>query len=149
MKLFVVLVSIFVAAFQDVPFKAKDEFELKLDYQFKPRPKTEAVEMTVTTSRNTPLPFLSIQLNVLTVLDDEYRVRIVDGKGNVLGTKVLAKGRSLKFDVGYTDDVKDRVSSDRYIINFHGKDKKINRNIVIRFDTDGGYFVNDEQRGRI
>lgn len=147
MKL-LVIISLFAFAIQDTPFKANEEFELKLDFQFKPRPKTGAVEMNASMG-STPLPFLSMQLNVLLVRDDEYRVRIVDSRGNVLANKLLGKSKSLNFDIGYTDDVKDQVSADKYFVNFYGKDKKLNRNIVIRFDPEGGYFVNGEQRGRI
>ncbi len=148
MKLLAVFISLFAFAIQDTPFKSNEEFELKLDFQFKPRPKTGAVEMRADIG-TTPLPFLSMQLNVLLVRDDEYRVRIVDGRGNVLGNRVLGKSTSLKFDIGYTDDVKDQVSADKYFINFYGKDKTLNRNIIIRFDREGTYYVNDEQRGRI
>lgn len=148
MKVVVLFVSLFVFGFQETPFKPNEEFELTLDFQFRPRPKTGAVEMKPNTGI-TPLPYLGMQLNVLLVRDDEYRIRIVDGRGNVLGSKVLSKGASMKFDIGYLDDVKDGVTADKYFINFHGKDKKVNRCISIRFGPDGSYFVNEEQRGRM
>jgi hypothetical protein len=148
MKFVAVFLSLFFFGFQNTPFKAKEEFELKLDFQFRPRPKSDAVEMKANTG-STPLPYLSMQLNVLRVRDDEYRVRIVDNRGNVLTSKMLSKSTSVKFDIGYTDDVKDHVTADKYFVNFYGKDKKLNRQIAIRFDADGAYFVNEEQRGRI
>ena len=148
MKFAIAFVSLFVFGFQEAPFKAKEEFELMLDFQFRARPKSDAVEMKANTG-TTPLPYLSMQLNVLLVRDDEYRVRIVDSRGNVLNSKVLSKGTSLKFDIGYTDDIKDHVTADKYFVNFYGKDKKLNRHIAIRFDSDGAYYVNEEQRGRI
>lgn len=134
--------------FQDIPFKAKEEFELILDFQFRPRPKTTG-KVDFGNTSNTPLPHLSMKLNVLKVLDDEYRVRVQDGRGNVLSSKQLSRDTSVDFELGYTDDLKDGVASHRYYIRFYDRQKDLRRQIVISFDEDGRYKVNDEVRGKI
>lgn len=140
-----ICVSLFA---QDIPFKEKDEFELILDLQFRPRPKTDKVDFSGTHS-TMPLPFLSMKLNVLKVLEDEYRVRIQDVRGNMLNSKQLSRSASIEFELGYTDDLKDGVASNKYYIRFIDRRKNLKRQIVITFDEDGTYRVNGEVRGKI
>jgi hypothetical protein len=65
--LWVGIISIFL--FQDqTPYKANDEFELKLDLQFKPRPKPEnKIELDHRTLPNSGMnaPYLYLHLKVL------------------------------------------------------------------------------------
>ncbi len=147
MKLLIISVCLLFLA-QEIPLKAKEEFELTLDFQFKPRPKTDKVEFSSTQS-NSPLPYLSMRLNVLKVLEDEYRVKVQDGRGNVLTSKLLSRATSIAFDLGYTDDLKDGVAAHRYYVRFYNREKDIVRQITINFDKDGTYKVNDEVRGKL
>jgi hypothetical protein len=142
---FIVIFSVFL----EIPFKPKEEFELLLDFQFKTRPQVETVNLTAHGNTHTPLPFLSVKLNVLTIRDDEFRIRVEDPSKKVIATKMLSKGNSIKFDLGYTDDLKDQTTSQRYTIHFLGKDKILKRKIEIQFDQDGMFYVNGEKRGKI
>ncbi len=133
---------------QDIPYKAKDEFELILDFEFKPRPRTDKIDFSIP-QPSTPLPYLSIRLNVLKLLEDEYRVRVQDTRGNVLTSKQLSRNTTVNFELGYTDDLKDGVAAHKYFIKFYDRQRDVKRQIVISFDKDGTYKVNDEVRGKI
>jgi hypothetical protein len=50
--------------------------------------------------------------------------------------------------IGYTDDVKDRVTPHEYILTFLSEDKTPLSRIVIFIDEDGTFAVNGEKRGR-
>jgi hypothetical protein len=54
----------------------------------------------------------------------------------------------LPLDIGYTDDVKDRLVASQYTITFLGEEKNQISRIVIFIDKDGTFFVNDEIRGK-
>lgn len=132
----------------EIPYKAKDEFELKLDFQFKTRSPSQPTYSTKKVPTG-PLPYLVVHLNVLKVLPDELRIRVVDMGNTTLAAKNLSKSTTMKFDLGYTDDLKDQVSSHQYFVNFYDGNKNIKRNIVILFEKDGTFFVNGEKRGKI
>ncbi len=55
----------------------------------------------------------------------------------------------VKLDLGYTDDIKDRVSAYEYVAYFLSDDKKPLSRVVLFFDKDGTYYVNGEKRGRL
>lgn len=146
--LIILLISFFL---QDVPYKAKEEFDLKLDLQFKTRPSNSQNGIYATEAKNTstPLPFISIDLTVLKILEDEVRLKIVDNSSSVLQSVNLAKKNNVKLELGFADDIKDQVGSHKYLVNFHGADKLVKRAIVILFEKDGTFYVNGEKRGKI
>jgi len=51
--------------------------------------------------------------------------------------------------MGYTDDIKGRVTEHEYTVYFLSKDKKPVSRIVIYFQEDGTFLVNGEKRGRV
>ena len=55
----------------------------------------------------------------------------------------------LKLDLGFTDDIKDRVGAYEYTVFFLNEDKDQVSKIVIYFEKDGTYLVNGETRGKI
>jgi hypothetical protein len=148
MKVLFVL-AILTLPFQEIPLKSTDEFELKLDFQFKQKPVNEGPTFEAVKSERGPLPFLAAELVVLNVLEDEMRVKVVDHLGQTIAAKNLSKNNTVRFDLGYRDDLKDQVSSHQYFIHFYAKGRDIKRRIIILFDKDGTYYVNHEKRGRI
>jgi hypothetical protein len=55
----------------------------------------------------------------------------------------------IKLDMGFTDDIKDQVAANQYIILFLSKDKTPLSKIEILFQRDGTYLVNGEKRGKV
>ena len=150
MKLLLLFLSVFL--FQDqIPFKPNSQFEINLDFKFKPRPYVEkTVEFEAhRTSSSAPLPYLYLNIKVLKLDVEELRWRIENNKGTSLYSKKAEEGMVARLDLGFTDDIKDRVSSHEYIVYFVGKDKKLMSRILIHFDEDGTYHVNQERRGKL
>jgi hypothetical protein len=87
--LWVGIISIFL--FQDqTPYKANDEFELRLDLQFKPRPESETkVELDHRTLPNSGMnaPYLYLHLRVLKAVPEEVRIKVVKNDSEVLLAK--------------------------------------------------------------
>jgi len=137
--------------FQDLPLKSREEFELKLDFKFKQRPHNEHAAQTGENHlvSSTPLPFLSAEIIITKVLQDEARMKVIDHRDNVLATKNLDKNPSLKFDLGFTDDLKDQATPSKYYIHLYSKERQVSRSVVILFETDGTFYVNGEMRGKL
>jgi hypothetical protein len=135
---------------EDIPFKSKDEFEVNLDFKFRTRVK-ETSEVYTSTASNTsgPLPYLTISMKVLKLAPGETKIRIINSKGQLLYTRKAAGGTVVNLDMGYTDDIKGRVTEHEYTLVFISQDKKPLSRIVIHFQEDGSYFINDEKRGKV
>ena len=150
MKPLCILWLVLASFTEDVPFKSNDEFEVNLDFKFRTRVK-ETSEVYTSTASNTsgPLPYLNISMKVLKLAPDEVKIRIINSKGQVLYTRKAAEGTIVNLDMGYTDDIKGRVSEHEYTLVFISQDKKPLSRIVIHFQEDGSYLINNEKRGKV
>jgi hypothetical protein len=142
---------------QDVPLKPTSEYELKTDFQFKQRPSSDktAVYFDETKKdadrRNSSavLPFMALQVTFLSLNVNEVKVKVVSNKSTVVQPKKIANGSVVRFNLGFTDDIKDRVTAHEYTIYLTDNTKSTISRIVIQFDEDGTYYVNNEKRGKI
>lgn len=145
--------------FQDhPPFKATEDFEIKFVLSFKHRNSTEhtsvRVEETVEERQrrlNTnPLPYLNLVVRVLNIQPEEVRLKVIkDDLYSVLNKKKIEEGMEFTIEVGFTDDVKDKVAGYKHVVQFLSEDKKVISIILIEFDEDGNYMVNGERRGKV
>ena len=141
---------------EEIPFKPKEDFEIKFDLSFKQRVRDEkAVYLQETRAEHekrtatTPLPFLKLTVKIKQLQPEEIKIKVVrDDKTTVLSKKV-AQDMEFKLEVGYTDDIKDQVSGYKHVIQFLNPKKEVLSRIVIQFDKEGNYFVNGEKRGRV
>ena len=147
MKLVVLILTVFL--FQDIPFKEKDQFDLKLDMQFKNRP-TDHLNARPTQDKTdtTPLPYVTLTLTVLKILEDESKIRVV-AEASTLQTINLTRRANVVLDLGFAADIKDNIRPQKYSVNFYSAEKQLKRTILIHFEKDGTYYVNGEKRGRI
>ena len=135
----------------EVPYKAKEDFELKPVFEFKTR----------TTDNNTvypngggghrstgPLPYLFLDLRIIK-LTDEIRIKAFNESNNVLQNRKVKEGDVIRFDLGFTDDLKGHIAIHHCTIHFITADKKISSRILVTFNKDGTFYVNDELRGKI
>jgi hypothetical protein len=137
---------------QEIPFKPKEQFEIKLDFKFKQRVTNSSLvelDRSVSTTTGTLLPYLYVNINVLKLDEGEIRMRIENSQGQMIYNKKVEPGDIAKLDLGFTDDIKDGISSRQYEIYFISKDKKRLSRISIAFEKDGTYLVNGEKRGRL
>jgi hypothetical protein len=138
---------------QEVPLKSKEEFEFRVHLQFKHRQSPPVSEIHFTENQkqdnSTPLPYLTAQLDVLTIRDDEAKVKVVNNLKQTLMTKNLQRDSSLMLDLGFTDDLKDHTIPHEYSILFYSRERKVVRQIIVLFEENGFYFVNGEKRGKL
>lgn len=146
---------LFMFFLQDLPFKPKEEFEIKLDYKFKQRPSPERSVVNLNETRaehdrrtsNDLLPYLVLQVKMLK-LNDEARIRVTNNLDSKAFSKKIEEGVVVPLDLGFTADVKDRVTAHEYVITFLSPQKSEVSRILINVDKDGSFFVNGEKRGR-
>jgi hypothetical protein len=148
--LFTILLIFFI---QDIaPYKPSDEFELKMNYELRPRPLPENNRIDFEERKNESgmLPYLSLTLQVLKVQPGEDRIRIATNFKDQILNKKIKIGTGYSFDLGFTVDMKDRVKAHEYTILFQTSDRKQTiSKIVINVGEDGSFLVNNEKRGRL
>lgn len=151
-----ILAVIFLFAQDPVPFKPKHEFEVKLDYQFRNRPAADHNTVNLEQSR-TPysrnvgtgvLPYLVLNIVLLELSQDKMRVGIANNIDDRPVFKKVSKRSALELDLGFTDDMIDRVTPHEYTLTFVDAEKNPIDRIVISVDEDGSFLVNGEKRGR-
>jgi hypothetical protein len=153
LALFIGCVALF---FQEVPLKPKEEFDLKLQYEFKQRDQDSrnSVRLHETTAEqarrtNTSLlPYVGIKLKLLNYVPEEVKVKVTDNLGNVVLNKKVKQDDVIFINMGFTDDMKDRVTAFEYTVRFLDDDKKELSRILISVLADGSFFVNNEKRGK-
>lgn len=150
MKL-ILLLFILLSRQDDVPFKPNEEFELKLNFEFKTRVTDKTVAFTDGSTKPSvgPLPYLNANLKVLKLGTEEVRVRVLRNRGDNLMARKAEPDMLIKMDMGFTDDIKDQVTANEYTILFLSKDKTPLSKIQILFHRDGTYLVNGEKRGKV
>ncbi|NJN41155.1 MAG: hypothetical protein HC811_01850 [Flammeovirgaceae bacterium] len=114
------LLIICLAFLQDIPFKSDADFVIEIDYKLKPRNKEQNTvilfELEDRTSNRalsstTELPYLVVNLIIKNHSEDEVRVRTSNNMEGILFTKKVELNKKYRIDFGFTDDVKDNVTS--------------------------------------
>ena len=139
------------------PLKPREEFEIKLDFEFRDRPVMDANKLEYNQTQREyarsravgPLPYLYLNVRVLKPVPEEVRIRVIENGVKTVFNKKFDMTTVLKLDMGYTDDIKDHVSAYEYTVYYLSADKEPLSKVMIRFDEDGSYFVNEEKRGKI
>jgi hypothetical protein len=140
-----------------VPFKPTEEFEVKFNFEFKERPRTnankvllDATQKEADRSRGSgPLPYLFLNFRVLTQTNGEARIRVFENGRRSIQAKKFDTKTVVKLDLGFTDDIKDRIGPYEYEIVLLSEEKAPVSKVVIYFEKDGTYLVNGEVRGKI
>lgn len=149
-----------ITAFQQspVPLKAAEEFKVELEYKFKNRPATDNafIDLTETvaekerrtTGNTTPLPYLIIHLTFQKLSDKEVRVRCTDNNQKNRFSKKADLEKVYTLDLGFTEDMKDRVTAYEYVFMLMDDDRKDSSQIVLHVGEDGTFLVNGVRRGK-
>lgn len=152
MKFIWIIIFSFLLFQDEVLLKANEEFELKIDLQFKQRPKdanTVDLDQRTLPTSGMNAPYLNINLRILKPVAEEKRVKVTNNRNQTLLSRKFDPNVLIKLDVGFTDDIKDRASAHQYIVTFLSKDKIPMSKVEIFFEEDGTYIVNGEKRGKI
>lgn len=154
MNSFIFILLLFVI--QDVPFKPNEEFEIKLDYKFKQRPMEDNNTVRLGDSPKEyqdhagggVLPYLILNIKPLKLQEEKMRLRITTNLNDRIALKKTSVNAILALDLGFTVDMKDRVTAHEYILTFVSEDKIPVDRILISIDEDGSFLVNNEKRGQ-
>lgn len=151
MKLFLLILAF--AFTQDIPFKPTEEFEAKLDYQFKPRPQGDPNTVRLGDApraqrAGSVLPYLVLNIRMLQLPQDKMKVGITTNLNDRPVWRKVSLDAVLELDMGFTDDMIDRVTAHEYTVTFVDNDKAPIDRILINVAEDGSFFVNGEKRGK-
>lgn len=133
----------------EVPNKASNEFEVKIDLSFKERPPKDINQFDYTDSKlrpsNGPIPYLSI-LFILTKSNDETKVRVVHG--NRTSIDKIKLNEEKKMAMGYIEDLKsEAVPNKLSLFLLNSKREEVSK-IILLVEADGTFMVNGEKRGK-
>ena len=129
------MVSIFLLAFlfqqESVPFKPTEEFEIKLEYEFRKRTPLSASEQMIREANQqpvklndaSPLPYVILNLKIKEVSDQEVRLKVFQSDKPFFAKRKIEAGSEVKIELGFTDDMKDRVSAFEYTLYFLSEKK--------------------------
>jgi hypothetical protein len=141
---------------EQLPYKPSSEFEINVDYKFQERPaidRTKVEYEVATDERNRkaisgPLPYLKLQLKLVAMRENEQRIRVINSNGDLVFNRKAAPGTVLKFDIGFIDDVKDRINPHEFNIYLLSDNKKKVSWIHLLILEDGTFLINNEVRGK-
>lgn len=157
MKVALLLVLLGFVPQKEVPYKPSGEFQIEVEYKFKQRPLVDnSASINFDETRkdhdrkqsSAVLPYLIINLKLLKLSEEEVKIRGVDNMGDVRLTKKAELDKQYKLDLGFTDDMKDKVTANEYTILFLSSDKKKHSRIILFVGEDGTFLVNGEKRGK-
>jgi hypothetical protein len=140
-----------------VAYKPSDEFEVLIDYQFKQRSTTDhyILDFTETIEEHNKKqygggvrPYLILTIKLVKLSDLEVKVRALNNNGKLILNKKVSKGDLLKIDMGFTDDIKDRVGPYEVNVKFYSRDKLETSRIKILVEENGNFLVNGDIRGK-
>lgn len=137
---------------QDIPYRDKDTYKLSLKMEFKLETPADVNQLELSKKKrysNEPKLFLNTSLEILTLLEYDHRVRIIDNNDRVLISKRLKSPNTFLFKLGYAHYMKDKQSANMFVIDFLNKEKKVMSQIVIEIKEDGDFLVNNERFGKI
>ena len=140
---------------QDVAFKPKDEFEIAIKFELRQKPMADksTIDFTETFAdqmkqTSTSLPYLIVDVKFLKVREEEFRVKAFEKNGSLLYNKKLQEGLTLPLDLGYTDDLKDGVTSNEFRIITYSSERKELFLIHLKIEEDGNFLVNGVPTGK-
>lgn len=136
----------------EVPFRAKDDFQVELKYNFKERPSkdgnTLAWEADPLKVKTGLLPYLVVHVKILNPKTEEIRFKCEDNFGKAIFNKKAEKTLDYDIDMGYIDDVKDHVTPYQYTLYAVAENKQAINRIEFLVTEDGTFLVNGEKRGK-
>lgn len=139
---------------EEIPLKPMKEFEIITNYELRKKPDGESSKIVFEHSeerrRSTGtdmLPYLSIKLKVRKWASGVSQIKVADSNGKVYFKKKITSDSEYAFEMGYVDDIKDKITTGKFFATFI-KDKKSVEQITIEVEEDGTFRVNGVIRGK-
>lgn len=137
-----------------VPQKPASEYEVIIDFKFQDRPPADQYKAKFDLSEEEKkktaglLPYLKLQIKLLQLGSEEVKVRVVNNKGNLVHSRKASLDTPIKLDLGFIDDLKDRVLPHEYTVLFISDAKSPVSQIQLLVQEDGTFLVNGEKKGK-
>ncbi len=148
----ILLFAAFTTWQEVIPYKPSTEFEVIIDYKFRERPpldNSKEYQATADEKRKTgPLPYLKLQLKLLKLSSAEVKVKVVNSSGNTIYKRKATEGTVIILDIGFSDDVKDRVTPYEFTAVLYSDAKKSTSRIHLVIMEDGTFMVNEVMKGK-
>jgi len=142
----------------EVPLKPSDEFKVELEYKFKNRTAADNafIDLTETvaerekriTGNTTPLPYLIVHLSFQKLSEKEIRVRCIDNNRKNRISKKADTDKIYSLDLGFTEDMKDRVTAYEFEFFLMDPDRKDMSRVHLIVEEDGTFLINGMKRGK-
>jgi hypothetical protein len=137
----------------EIPFRAKEDFQVELKYDLKARPAKDPNAVTfeagrVSSNSTGALPYLTVNVTILNPKVEEIRFRCENNLGKSVFNKKADKSLRYVIDMGYIDDLKDRVEPHGYTLFAIADNKSSLNKIEFIVLEDGTFMVNGEKRGK-
>ncbi|HAC23646.1 MAG TPA: hypothetical protein DCE81_01890 [Cytophagales bacterium] len=141
---------------QPVSTKPADEYDLKIQYEFRQRTNSSVNQVHVDETvgerdkrlNTSPLPYLVLNLNVIKLGPKEVRLKVVRGARDSFINRKVKEGDQIKVEIGFVDDLKDRTIEFEYEIIFLNEKKDAQSRIHLFVEKDGTFKINGEVRGK-
>ena len=137
----------------DVPFRKEDTYEIRLDYNFKARPIPEKDLIDFRSNGAFTdaglLPHLTVNVHMLSLSSEDDKVRITGNLGNNASSYKLKENKQIVIVMGFTEDMKEKLTSHQYTLTFLAKKRKKLNKITLEVLEDGTFLVNGVENGRL
>lgn len=134
----------------EVPLKPSDEFQFKLDYEFRNKPGVEKSEVRVSDASKYlggQLPYVSLRIIPTKLTDKEVKVRVENTRGEKTYNRKASVDTEIVIPMGFTDDLKDHISVYSFDVIFYAKKNDASR-IHLFVEKDGTFLVNGEKQAK-
>ena len=135
-----------------VPYLSLDDFDFELDYNFKTKPynvKDVAYSEKELNNSTENLPYVKMKIMLKNTSEDQYKFKVITNKSETKLNRKLKGNDDFIIDMGFSDDIKDRVHAHQFSVIIYNKDKVPLSKIVIEFSTNGDMLINEKLMGKI
>ncbi|ELR73890.1 hypothetical protein C900_00054 [Fulvivirga imtechensis AK7] len=95
------------------------------------------------------LPYVKVKFDLLTLGQNDYRIKVVNGHGGSVFSRKLKGPMAFDIDMGFAEDIKDRIVPHSYSVYFMDKAKNILSQITIEVKKDGELLLNEQVYGKL
>jgi hypothetical protein len=134
----------------DIPLLSMQSFEYVLDYNFKNKPSPDVDYLKKNPAYKThPLPYVKMTFIVDGEVHNFFRYKVINNFNLTIKNKRFKGLEQIELDIGFTEDIKDRITAHSYSIIFYNDDKKAISMILINFTEEGDMYINENLLGKI
>jgi hypothetical protein len=120
--------------------------ELKYNFKEKPQRDNTVAWEAHPNKKLGPLPYLIVNVEILNAKNEEIRFKCENNLGKTLFNRKADKGLDYEIDMGYLDDVKDRITAHTFTLYALTENREALNKVVLMVMEDGTFLVNGEKR---